>query len=266
MSKISVKTIINKRVVQCSNHAHNLLLVYVLQQLFVTPVAQWRQAMSSCHRPGKWCLIYRWVAGCGQDSMIWSTVCSGWPQSHAAVLKSSAFHGGSKTANKFGGGWALSIVCVGGLLPGDRLSCLQICATYEWSAVCHSSDYLLVSHIPPETSASVDRRSWWACSAKGHRDFRLARCGVFVATWWRRWSPLLVALRDSVRTAASRHKVGGAMPARIESWLTGVAPDSRDRTQDIVKRRVQFLGVGAPAPDWGAVLGGGEDQRLGRDA
>ena len=39
-----------------------LLLAYALQQLFVTHAAQWRQAMPSCHRPGKWCLVHRWVA------------------------------------------------------------------------------------------------------------------------------------------------------------------------------------------------------------
>ena len=50
-----------------------------------------------------------------------------------------------------------------------------------------------------------------------------ARCRIFVATWWRRWSPLLVALRDNARTAASCCKVGGAMLARIRSWLTGMA-------------------------------------------
>ena len=36
-------------------------------------------------------------------------------------------------------------------------------------------------------------------------------------------SSLLMVLRDSARTAASRRRVGGAMPARIGSWLTGVA-------------------------------------------
>ena len=47
--------------------------------------------------------------------------------------------------------------------------------------------------------------------------------GISVAVLWRRWSSSLVAFRDRARTAASRHIIGGAMPARIGNWLTGVA-------------------------------------------
>ena len=81
---------------------------------------------------------------------------------------------------------------------------------------------------------------------------------------WRRWSPLLVVLRGNVRTATSRRKVGGAM-LRIRSWLADVARRQSETLHRalIIKRRVRFHGVGAPAPDRGAVLGGGEDQRQG---
>ena len=58
---------------------------------------------------------------------------------------------------------------------------------------------------------------------KGRRDFKRARVGLSWSILWRRWSSFAWALRDSARTAASRRKVGGAMPERMVKWLTGVA-------------------------------------------
>ena len=183
------------------------------------------------------------------------------------VLKSPAFHGSSKTADT-------------GLEVVEQCPlCAWEVFTQQLARLIHKSVQPRVvcclplfrppacSHIPLETSACVDRRSWWACSAKGRRTLVGRIVGVFVATWWRRWSPLLMALRGQSQGR-------NLLP---QGWQSDASEDRKlvnrhgtqaagDRTQGVVKRRVQFVVVGAPAPDGGAVLSGGEDQCLGRDA
>ena len=162
----------------------------------------------------------------------------------------------------------LSIVhCLRGRsLPNSSPGSSTNLCSLVWSAACHSSDHLRVSHIPLETSAGVDRRIWWACSEKGRRDFRRAHCGVFMATWWRRWCPLSVALLDNAKTTASRRKVGGAMLAGIGSWLIGVARRQLETVCRVLLSLVSSFLVCELLHQTGAqYLGGGGDQRLGRD-
>ena len=92
----------------------------------------------------------------------------------------------------------------------------------ECSAARHSSFHLVLSQDRLETSSGVERRRRWACSANGRLDFRRAGEGLSEMTRWRMWSLSFAAFRVSARTAALRRMVGGAIPARMGSWLTGV--------------------------------------------
>ena len=92
----------------------------------------------------------------------------------------------------------------------------------ECSAARHSSFHLVLSQDRLETSSGVERRRRWACSANGRLDFRRAGEGLSEMTRWRMWSSYFAAFRVSARTAVSRRMVGGAIPARMGSWLTGV--------------------------------------------
>ena len=90
-------------------------------------------------------------------------------------------------------------------------------------------------------SANVDRRRGWACSVNGRPDFRQAQCRGSAVVLWRRWSFLIASLQDSVNTAASRHRGSGVMPARISSWVIGIARRQPETVQNVVEGGVKLF-------------------------
>ena len=73
--------------------------------------------------------------------------------------------------------------------------------------------------------------------AKGRRDFNRLRIGGIVTTSCRRWETFFTAVRESASVATSLRRLAGAIPARMGSWLTGVA-----RRQPVMVRKALFSG------------------------
>ena len=161
---------------------------------------------------------------CGQTSKMWSTVCSGAP--HSQTEESLRPHFSMDELNRpTPVRRRLRVVhCFRGksrpgTLSGSRM---KLCSL-EGGAASQSSFQRVLSQdcfVTPGGAKSLRR---WACWETGRRDFKRARVGLSWSILWRRWSSFAWALRHSARTAASRRKVGGAMPERMGKWLTGVA-------------------------------------------